>query len=830
MSRSLSAAFTTEKNLLFNRPFVTAIFAFGGAVGNIYVGEFDATIGGNAHKGVAKSWGEYKLVTPPQDGYFPVATAQATLINHLIFSGGTKRFSDLWSGLGPYSVEADIYLNFLKTGTSSEWLQTLAFAAVMRPGNYSPDECEIELKSVSEKYLDKEVGYIINNTDFPNADLDDNGKVANEIAGAVKKVRAHAVVAAPSSVLRAAMTVSSTTVPVHDDFYDLLPATGTVQVGNESIPYTTKSGAAGSRVLGGLTRGSPEAHAQDDTIFQILSEYVYQAAGHEMKSIDVVYVRRGDKTIPLAASAYTLELANSTRVPGKTMAFIKFTSPPLVALKDLVTISDGGVVDSIAANKSGTVSENITANKSGTVTENIGISQTNTESPWEQIDSDETLTFTSLAAGGTQDVNIAFPSQEKTKSSGSFKKQFTFNYVATGVNTKFSLIKGDASLVTIYETGVVQLGPSIVVSETSFWGLKIRRHNLSGTTSLPQVTMVISGKRNTYNIDVAASKTGTVTDGIGVSKAGTVTDGISVSKSGTVTHTVSLSATSTAEKVIGDEVIFDGQGYKDDGSGTYTGTANALIEKCADVLHYLARVVGGIPASRVDAASFVTARTDAPASYKFSGLLTGRSTNLRELMLALGMQCRTRPEWPVDKLQARFIKSSYAAVSAKAVTRDAIKRAALSCRLGPEEDIVNTIQIFYGRDWTGERSQGGFKKVSAEATDATSITRYGTRRRAERYWYDFIHEDNATMANDMRDFELARRKEPPRYVDIVGYLDQFEMLPGDLFAPNYKPDGTNVFDGLDGTKKFIVEEAGFAPGILSRQQGPKMRFVMREVS
>ena len=120
--------------------------------------------------------------------------------------------------------------------------------------------------------------------------------------------------------------------------------------------------------------------------------------------------------------------------------------------------------------------------------------------------------------------------------------------------------------------------------------------------------------------------------------------------------------------------------------------------------------------------------------------------------------------------------------------------------------------------------------------DATSVTRYGVKRGGtdqngtDRFWCDFIAADNPTMANDMRDFQLARLKEPPRYVDIVGYLDQFEIVPGDLFAPDYLVDATNKFDGLDGTVKFLVEEAGFAPGALSRQHGPKMRFVLREVS
>src|SRR3990167_5616571 len=227
MSRSL-IQISAEKDLLWSRPFVTAVFKFGGAIGDIQVGEFDATIGGNAHTGVASSWGEYQLITPPQDGYFSVATARATLINHPVFSGGSKRVSDLWSGLGPYSIEVDVYLNFLKIGATSTWLQDLAFAAVMRPGRYSPDNVEIELKSISEKYLDRQIGYVLNQTDLPSIDPDEIGKVANIIYGKSTLAVAQWVVAGKTGPLRADMTTSSTTVPITDALYAALPTSGKI--------------------------------------------------------------------------------------------------------------------------------------------------------------------------------------------------------------------------------------------------------------------------------------------------------------------------------------------------------------------------------------------------------------------------------------------------------------------------------------------------------------------------------------------------------------------------------------------------------------------------
>jgi len=783
MSRALAAAFTTEKDLLWSRPFCTGVFHFGGAIGDIYLGEFNHVIGGYSHEGIAKRWGEYKSIITAQDGYFQVGSAQATLINHLLFTSGTKRFSDLWSGLGPLGIEADIYLNFWRG--QNDIIQQLVFAAVMRPGRYSPDECDVELKSISEKYLDKQVGYVLNQTDLPSIDPDEIGKTANILYGTISKAVAQWVVAGKTGVLRADIDAAVTTIPITDAVYDAFAASGTIQIGSEKIAYTGHGGSAGSRTFTGGTRGSggttAAVHHKDDTILEILSEYTALASGLEIKSIGQVYIEKDGKIIPVTPSS--TELANTTLVSGQTFALIKFTTPPLIPVKDLVSLTDDiGVSDT------------------------IGISQANTESNYDQAGSDQTLSFsTAISNNSYQDVSISFPAQEKTKSSGSFTRSLTFLFPATNNNTEWYLVDGGTTVLLQDYTGARASMPVSVVSST-FWGLSLRRKGI-GVGRSDTVTVNVSSKRDSYLISVAASKTG------------------SASKTGAA----SLPTTSTAEALIG-RVLFDAEGCKDDGSGTYTGVASALIEKSADVMHHLARVPGAVPLARIDVTSFQTARTDAPASYKFAGVVTDRSTTLRELLLALGAQCRTRPEWPADKLQARFIKSSYAAVSAKAITRDAINRASLSCRLGPEEDLINAVAIRYGRDWTKSRAEDAFAVITPEATDATSISLYGTRRKAERFWYDFIKADNSTMANDMRDFRVAELKNPARYIDIVGFLDQFEMLPGDLFAPNYLDDNDNVFDGLDGTVKFIVEEAGFAPGILSREQGPKMRFVLREVA
>ncbi len=82
-----------------------------------------------------------------------------------------------------------------------------------------------------------------------------------------------------------------------------------------------------------------------------------------------------------------------------------------------------------------------------------------------------------------------------------------------------------------------------------------------------------------------------------------------------------------------DHVIrVDGDGFKDDASGTFTGSANALIEIGADICRVLLVKYLGKPASVIDETSFATARTRAPESL---ALFLNKSTDTKTLFEAL---------------------------------------------------------------------------------------------------------------------------------------------------------------------------------------------------
>lgn len=763
MARTLGGSFTTEKNLVWARPFNSMVVHFGGAVGDIYISDRDVTISSNAHKGIVSAWGRYRTVVAPRDGAFQVVAMDLALINLPVFAGSLlKRFSDLFGAVGLEGIEVDIYQNFTQVGGSTIY-QELLFPGVIRLVSHSPALCKLTSISVSEKYLDqKQISFVLANAELPDADPEEIGRRANIVYGSVKKARAHAGVVGLRSTVRAAIAAAVTAIPIHDDFYDALPSTGSVIIGNETKAYSAKAGSAGARTL--TVTATADAHNKDDTIIQVVSSWVFIAAGHAMKAIDIVYVKRGDKLIPLAAAQYTVNLSNTALIAGRTLTTITFTAPPLIAEKDQVKLGSS-------------------------------------EASWHQVGSSETPTVSSFSDGLTNGqfgptTALSFPAQEKTVSSGSVTRVVTANVVSTTrAGMEIWLVNTGGAAIAMLCSGAAGSNGSVVSVSGNFWSLSIGLKNVGATFSTLQSSVVnVSIKTADYAIAGAT-----------------------------------LSSTSTADNPIG-EVYFDGQGYADNPAGFYTGTADALIEKPADVIHHLARVVGEIPPSRIDSAAFVTARTDSPSSYVFAGVI-GERPALKTLLLAMGMQARIQVDWPVDKITGRFLKSAYPATG-KALTQENIVADSLSVARSELADLVNTINLHYGRDWSNSRNSAAYS-ANVFRQDQVSVDAYGAREQTDRFLCDFIGSANATMAGDLADFWLSRLKSPARLLSFQAKLDQYELLPGDIFTLDFKTKLTATverYDGLNGAQGFLVESVDIAPGSARDRRATRMAITAREVS
>jgi hypothetical protein len=121
-------------------------------------------------------------------------------------------------------------------------------------------------------------------------------------------------------------------------------------------------------------------------------------------------------------------------------------------------------------------------------------------------------------------------------------------------------------------------------------------YNFSTTTH----TISITHAAATLNLrlDTGANARRSIFSTIGFSQTTDLT--------GLLTYT---SATSVPYDPDAQIIRADIYGYRDDASGTYTGTAGGLVQLAPDIAHYILRVVLKQPASLIDISSFVAGRT-----------------------------------------------------------------------------------------------------------------------------------------------------------------------------------------------------------------------------
>jgi len=1125
MARTLSAPVAAEKDLKFNRPFLSAVFHFGGSVGDIFVADNDIVINGVAHKGIALRWAEFRSIVRPRDGSFQLGKIDGEICNAPLFGVPAKRFSDLWTGLAPEAVEVDLYQNFLQADDPATVLQDKIHRFVMRPVEHTPERAKVEFISASEKYVDKkELSFPLSEVALPLIKREEIGKTAHSVYGRPKFVRAHQASGFPTSVLAGDMTDSQTTLPLYPEWNALLPASGTIQIGTEQVTWgsggsqptvttqhldsniSTSNAASyvtasitpaanklilvwvGNRKNGGstaptlsgggittwvrvktitgdggdyrltlfrghsaspgtgtitiafggnvqegcswsvvqhsnvdvsidsgivqfasnsngvnvnlgafsspsnataagflvkgatsLTPGSgftqlaslsgnnfrfltewradadttanasqsggseavlgiaveiklgnvsadvtvqrgangtdAEAHAKGDPVVFFPAQLVYLLAGHSLTSVDKVYVQRSGRRVPVKSSRYSVNLADTSLIAGKTVTSLTMTVPPLKEERlykqtvdgQTATLTSGGTITTKTFTFSGgqhktkssgkfkyTISwhlltpaepnlklslvrgashSDVTLYRSLATAADISVEEA---SPFVFLDDhfhsgstgdklQMVLEITSGTAGGTrtvdidqisveylvasalddplpdlgtrseeqvqeadggsltmsagvataQSLTITFGAQLKPKSSGKYRYDFTWSYWGEPTNMKLEVLRNSDS----------KLHPRIVLMNTNQAGDDMVRadHNVSFECNH------YHNANDANRFEIKLSTKLSAPSERSLAKIGLVTVRYNVAEPGADVEIQPLMPLTAADLIVDGDVVFDAQGYKDDGSGTYTGTADALIERAPDVIQHLLRVPGGVPSAYVDAASFAQARDDQASYYKLSGVITERTNILKEALLALCGQSALKLDFPVDKFTARALPATYPAPP-KTLTEARVAPGSLRVFAGPVSDIINSGNVRYGRDWSVGRSERAYTGVIA-FSDSASITKYGERKQDTRFWFDFIDGDNTAMAQDQADFWLARLKEPPRMAGLRAYLDEYEILPGDLRAIKYlMPDGVEYYDGLDGTQKFLAEEVAHVMGAPAQGSMRLMNLTLRQVS
>ncbi len=264
----------------------------------------------------------------------------------------------------------------------------------------------------------------------------------------------------------------------------------------------------------------------------------------------------------------------------------------------------------------------------------------------------------------------------------------------------------------------------------------------------------------------SATKSGAATKSGSATKTGTVTLGGTTTKTGTVT----ISSSSYSDVAVGTDIYITGTGYQDDGSGTFTGSASALIERPDHIFKHFLYTHASWPV-----ADFSTdaATPFAADSYAF-GMVINERRKLMDWLAFMALQCRCWFRFASGKAYLLYRTDSLSSdktITAAMIGMNTDYTTTTRLRRSPLDEVINYIDLYYNKDWslTGDDA---YRAVSS-TSDATSIAAYGQKDRPGLFKFDFI--TSATMAADLRDFYLARYKDRKKVVEMNLFLDNAEL-------------------------------------------------------
>jgi len=174
-------------------------------------------------------------------------------------------------------------------------------------------------------------------------------------------------------------------------------------------------------------------------------------------------------------------------------------------------------------------------------------------------------------------------------------------------------------------------------------------------------------------------------------------------------------------------------GYADDGSGTYTGSASAAIQKAPDVAYWLLRVAMGLTSSQLDAASFVAARAGASTLAAYIGALGEgqRTLELREILERIGAGSHVDI---VSEAGVWYWRARSAGTVPSPVV-DVLESDILDfAGLYDVEDNYQIIRVAYSQD-----ASTGKSKTKENSVTSKAGLRYG--RPEQRTWQTYLSAD-----------------------------------------------------------------------------------------
>ena len=612
------------------------------------------------------------------------------------------------------------------------------------------------------------IGRALSLDDYPGADPSAVGITRNVLIGNLVDVECLPVdVGSVTPLVRDINDSQTTGIELSDATG--FPASGTVQIGTEQITHTEINNS----VLGGtVTRGANSTtaaqHTAGDQVIEDQAEFVYEIADHEIRTVDNVKV---DGTRVAAAAASTLDggidavttsiaLVDASAYPSKGsvqidnewihyasissntltgctrgvngtvaathssgasapgygyqvaiaasgVATLTFTGfPPGLVSGTLTIIDTTDVNDTIDVNDAITVGDNIsnttTASRGDTQNTTSSLPRTTTKS--NNGNTTTTFNFPNPSTGGIIDQQLSF----------TWQVNWTTQLQQSGDKMYIDCRRGGGSWVRVWDYEVS--GTTLFLSDTTTQAFLTGDSNsvdfrlTVSTINLSTLTMRMVALSRTVNTTATVSKSGGAFRGGAATKTGAAT------KIGTVTG-------SLANDVVGDRITVDVHGFADDGSGTYTGTPGALIERPDHVARFLLDRYGNAEPEELAPGDFEAFDGE---TLRFD---LNSPTRLIDLLRSIAVQCRaiidySSGRWYMTKRPASVefidIGDGFDFDTAKPV-RAEDGASSVSVDSGQLRNVVN-----YHSWRAGQRADRTWEFAGAKS-DALSIANFGQR-------------------------------------------------------------------------------------------------------
>lgn len=755
---------------------------------------------GQAYTALVASWGKVKRIQIPEN---PVTGIKIPYIEVEIINCGDTVFTDNFTTNVAQNTLVKMYQYFRNDGLTDVDVAEMG-RYYIHEVQYTELGCKLRMFNPLFR-ANKPIGNKLTVAAYPYIDPDDVGHPANIIYGACQYVRCHAVDAGAATTLCTAGGINSTQttgLKISQNPSDTaFPASGKLYIDSEEITYTSIS----SGTLGGVTRhtGGTTAttHGYGAAVYSVSNangtdrtSYIWLIADHPVKAIHDAYadgiLQAGTY---VAFTGQTGDNHPSGLYNGK--AVLDFSAKPTTAKQINVTIVDGvGVSDTIGVGETahrhnisgtyrtiygnsgslggsgwtGTASSMYDQNDSGT-------NCYRTDTAWDGNAEKATVGFAAWGGGTIADVRICI-AYKATINSGTYS-------ISGGTPIDLPNTFGYPT-VAKFTNGASY--PTSVVAKPDY--------NANGDITIYEIWLEVDA-------DMATATAG-------VTKSGAAT------KTGTVT--LGASDNTTADLVVGHLICVTVDGYQDDGSGTYTGSATALIENPVDVMRHYSAVYGGLT---VDT-TVSTANRTLQGSNKIAGVVSRGYPMFLDVLANIAWGARTLISNPRGSLKLIYREDS--PTSVKSIVKADIAQD-MGMGYTSTSEIINSIALHYDFDNSKRTSYYGNYWGLLTASDATSITSYGTREFPQVADFPYI-ADTAT-ATATRNAIIARYKDAHKIAGPQLDLTHFDIEDFDCVTITHDAPAF----GLTSSTKWFAMEVNNEPGYVTQDDKGKSVAVLDNI-